>query len=58
MNRDQNGAVIAQPKTELSKLSTNDFVLKNYRSKNSLLIKSKSVKDLFEYDEKGLLIMK
>jgi hypothetical protein len=45
-------------KTELSKKQTSDFVVQNYRSKNSMLTKSKSVKDLFEFDNKGMLILR
>lgn len=45
-------------KTELSKKQTSDFVVQNYRSKNSMLTKSKSVKDFFEFDSKGMLILR
>lgn len=47
-----------QEKTELSKIETAHFVVENYRSKNSMLTKSKSFKDLFEYDSKGMLVMR
>lgn len=40
------------------KKQTSDFVVKNYRSKNSMLVRGNSAKDLFEYDKKGLLVMR
>ncbi len=44
--------------TEFTNKQTSDFVVKNYRSKHSMLSRGKSAKDLFEFNEQGLLIMK
>ena len=44
--------------SEFTNKATSDFVVKNYRSKQSMLSRGKSAKDLFEFNEKGILIMK
>ena len=55
LNRDKNAS---EKPTEFSKIATSDFVVKNYRSKKSMLSRGKSARDLFEFNDKGILIMK
>ena len=57
LNRDKN-AGDKPVVTEFSNKQTSDFVVKNYRSKQSMLSRGKSAKDLFEFNDKGILIMK
>lgn len=56
MNRDKkDGPAVV---TEFTNKATSDFVVQNYRSKKSMLARGKSAKDLFEFNEKGILIMR
>jgi hypothetical protein len=55
LNRDKNSQAVV---SEFTNKATSDFVVKNYRSKQSMLSRGKSAKDLFEFNEKGILIMK